>query len=56
MKSVVICGSRKFEKEIRKFGSELRKLGVVVYEPILNQELMSSMFTIRMGIWVLVEP
>lgn len=37
MKSVVICGSRRFEKEIRKFGKELRRLGVVVYEPFLNK-------------------
>jgi hypothetical protein len=38
MKSVVICGSRRFEKEIRKFGKDLRTLGVTVYEPILNQD------------------
>jgi len=38
MKSVVICGSRRFEKEIRKFGKDLRKLGVATYEPILNQD------------------
>ncbi|NMC99331.1 MAG: hypothetical protein GYA62_06400 [Bacteroidales bacterium] len=38
MKSVVICGSRRFEKEIRKFGRDLRKLGVVTYEPILNKD------------------
>ncbi len=38
MKSVVICGSRRFEIEIRKFAKELNKNGVVVYEPILNQD------------------
>lgn len=38
MKSVVICGSRRFEPEIRKFAKELNKNGVVVYEPILNQD------------------
>jgi len=38
MKSVVICGSRRFEKEIRKFGKDLRKFGVATYEPILNQD------------------
>lgn len=38
MKSVVICGSRRFEKEIRKFAKDLKKSGVVVYEPILNQD------------------
>lgn len=38
MRSVVICGSRRFEKEIRKFAKDLRKLGAVVYEPILNKD------------------
>jgi len=38
MKSVVICGSRRFEKEIRKFAEDLKKAGVVVYEPILNKD------------------
>ena len=33
MKSVVICGSRRFKTEVRKFGAELRKLCVTVYEP-----------------------
>lgn len=37
MKSVVICGSRRFEKEIRKFAKDLRRLGVVTYEPFLNK-------------------
>jgi hypothetical protein len=37
MKSVCICGSRRFEKEIRKFAQDLKKLGVVVYEPFLNK-------------------
>lgn len=38
MKSVVICGPRRFKKEIRKFAGQLRKAGVVVYEPILNDD------------------
>jgi hypothetical protein len=38
MKSVVICCSRRFEKEVRKFAKDLKKMGVVVYEPILNQD------------------
>lgn len=38
MKSVVLCGSRRFEKEIRKFVKELSKNGVAVFEPILNQD------------------
>lgn len=36
MKSVVICGSRKFRTEIRKFEQELRDKGVTVFSPILN--------------------
>lgn len=38
MKSVVICGSRRFKKEIRKFTARLKKAGIVVYEPILNDD------------------
>lgn len=37
MKSVVICGSKRFKPEIRKFASELKKLGVVVFEPHLHE-------------------
>ena len=33
MKSVVICGSRRFKAEVKKFAKELEKLGVVVYAP-----------------------
>lgn len=36
MKSVVICGSRRFKPEIRAFAAELQKHGVVVYEPYLH--------------------
>ncbi|OGC51391.1 hypothetical protein A2982_03615 [candidate division WWE3 bacterium RIFCSPLOWO2_01_FULL_39_13] len=36
MKSVVICGSRKFKKEIVEFEKALRKKGVLVFPPILN--------------------
>jgi len=35
MKSVVICGSRRFKPEIRAFAKKLKELGVVVYEPYL---------------------
>ena len=38
MKSVAICGSRRYKKEIREFASELKKASVVVYEPILNDD------------------
>jgi len=37
MKTVVLCGSGKFKPEMRKFGSDLKKLGVVVYEPYLHR-------------------
>lgn len=33
MKSVVICGSRKFKSEVRKFARGLEKAGVTVYTP-----------------------
>jgi nucleoside 2-deoxyribosyltransferase len=36
MKSVVICGSRKFKPEIRKFEKKLKDKGVTVFPPILN--------------------
>jgi nucleoside 2-deoxyribosyltransferase len=36
MKTVVICGSRRYKKEMRTFAKSLKKEGVVVYEPILN--------------------
>lgn len=36
MKSVVICGSRRFKKEIREFEQKLRDEGVTVFPPILN--------------------
>jgi len=33
MKSVVLCGSRRFKAEIREFGKKLKELGVMVFEP-----------------------
>lgn len=36
MKSVVICGSRRFKSEIRKFEKKLRERGILVFPPILN--------------------
>jgi len=36
MKSVTICGSRRFTKEIRKFANGLKKAGVTVFEPYLH--------------------
>lgn len=37
MKTVVICGSRRFKPEIKKFAKDLIKLGVVVYAPYLHE-------------------
>lgn len=36
MKSVVICGSRRFKPEMRAFAQELKNMGVTVYEPHLH--------------------
>ncbi len=36
MKSVVLCGSRRFKLEMREFGRRLKELGVVVFEPYLH--------------------
>jgi len=38
MKSIVICGSRRFKKEISEFAAKLKRAGIVVYEPILNDD------------------
>ena len=36
MKSVVLCGSRRFKPEMREFGKRLKELGIVVFEPYLH--------------------
>ena len=36
MKSVVICGSRRFRPEMREFAKKLKELGVNVFEPYLH--------------------
>ena len=38
MRSVVICGSRRFKPEIREFAKKLKEKGVLVYEPYLHEE------------------
>ena len=38
MRSVVICGSRRFKPEIREFAKKLKEEGVLVYEPYLYEE------------------
>ncbi len=37
MKSVVICGSKRFKPEIIKFAKELEKAGIVVHAPFLHK-------------------
>ncbi|MFH1601933.1 MAG: nucleoside 2-deoxyribosyltransferase [Candidatus Shapirobacteria bacterium] len=37
MKTVAICGSRRFKKEIREFEAKLIKAGVVVFSPYLHE-------------------
>ncbi len=37
MKSVVICGSRRFKSKIRSFARKLKENNIVVYEPYLHE-------------------
>jgi nucleoside 2-deoxyribosyltransferase len=37
MKSVVICGSRRYKSEIKRFANGLIKLGATVYAPYLHE-------------------
>lgn len=39
MRTVVICGSKKFRHELRAFAVELEKQGVVVFEPNFKEPL-----------------
>jgi len=36
MKTIVICGSRRFKSEIREFATKLKELSAVVFEPYLH--------------------
>ena len=36
MKSVVLCGSRKYKKEVFELARRLEKAGIVVFKPIMN--------------------
>ena len=38
MRSVVICGSRRFMPEMRTFANQLKEKGVLVYEPLSRSE------------------
>ena len=37
MKTVVLCGSGRFKKEMRAFAKKLKEKGVTVYEPYLHR-------------------
>ena len=37
MKTVVICGSKRFKPEIREFAKKLKEKGITVYEPYLHE-------------------
>ncbi len=42
MKSVVVCGSKKFKSEIAEFCCELEKLGALVFEPSIQRPIFES--------------
>lgn len=42
MKSVVVCGSKKFAKEVDAFCKQLEEHGVLVFEPSINQPIMET--------------
>ncbi len=44
MKSVVVCGSKRYSKEIASFCKDLAKLGVLVFEPSFVEELPEDTF------------
>jgi hypothetical protein len=39
MKSVVVCGSKRYKKEIEAFCKQLQGLGVLVFEPSIQQPI-----------------
>jgi nucleoside 2-deoxyribosyltransferase len=39
MKSVVVCGSKRYAAEIDKFCKELKRLGVLVFEPNFKEPM-----------------
>ena len=44
MKTVVVCATKKFKADVKKFCIELRKLGIVVYEPNISEPIVESKF------------
>ncbi|MDD5589621.1 MAG: nucleoside 2-deoxyribosyltransferase [Candidatus Portnoybacteria bacterium] len=44
MKTVCVCASKKYKKEVRQFCSRLQKLGIVVFEPNINEPVPEDSF------------
>lgn len=44
MKSVVVCGSKRYKDEIATFCAELEKLSVLVFEPSFSEALPEDIF------------
>lgn len=44
MRTVCICASKKYRKEVSKFCSGLQKIGVVVFEPNINDPFPEDSF------------
>ena len=44
MKSVVVCGSKRYKDEIAAFCAELEKLGVLVFEPNIQEPIPKDSF------------
>ena len=42
MKSVVVCGSKKYKDEIAQFCADLEKLDVLVFEPSIQQPIFED--------------
>ena len=42
MKSVVVCGSKKYKSEIAQFCAEVENLGVLVFEPSIQQPIFED--------------
>lgn len=44
MRTVVVSSSKKYRQEVKKFCQELIKLGVVVFEPNINEPIAEDAF------------
>jgi hypothetical protein len=42
MKSVVVCGSKKYKDKIARFCADLEKLGILVFEPSIQQPIFEN--------------